>query len=120
MPTKTMKTRAKAAPRVLSREATLADLIITLDPPIQAAKAPAKKQKAARDMLLELLSVIAAPEDELTARGTLGEVTFTAASEATACTDLRRVHELLGDDAFYELATVSIGDLKEALTALQL
>src|SRR4051812_35387986 len=120
MPVKTAKTRAKAAPRVVSEESRLADVIIGYYPIVAAAKKPIAATDKARKKLVELLSEDAAPSDELVARGSLGEVKFSECGDALVCTDLKRVHEMLGDERFYELATVAIGDLREELTARQL
>lgn len=99
--------------------AELVDTIIRLNPPIVAAKKPTKQQKAARDELIELLGSTVGPDKEIVAKGRLGMVKFSACGDALECTDVRALHRMLGD-RFYELVSVSIGDLKEELTTKQL
>lgn len=99
--------------------AELVDRIIRANPAIAAAKKPAKEQKAARDELLELLGPTMGPDKEIVAKGRLGMVKFSPCGDALECTDVRALHRELGD-AFYDLVSVSVAGLKEALTVRQL
>lgn len=109
----------KVAPQPTETE-KLADTIIEQYPVIESAKEPKKLSDAARKELLELVEATSTDKEPITVHGTLGTVKFSAKSDSLVCTDLKKVHEILGDDAFYALASVGITELKKYLTMHQL
>src|SRR4051812_36868764 len=103
------KAKAKAPrPRKVSDAARLADAIIAENAAISVAKPAKKRQDDARAELLELVGQGVGVDKEITVNGTTGAVKFGACSQGREVKDMRRVHELLGDDEFYALATVGL------------
>lgn len=56
------------------------------------------------------------PDDKDTIKGDNYYCEFGAKSKSTNITDVKKLHELLGDDVFYEIAKVGIGDIKKYLS----
>jgi hypothetical protein len=114
-----LKTQPKIAQQPTETE-QLADKIIEAYPVIEAAKAPKKESDAARKELLELLEPAHDSKEAIVVQGTKGTVKFGVCADGLQVTDMKRVHQILGDKAFYALAKVGITDLKKYLTMHQL
>jgi hypothetical protein len=119
-PTKLKPTITKpevAAP--VGETTKLVDAIVEQYPLIEAAKPAKKISDDARKELLELVGPTAYANEAIVVHGTDGTVKFGPESEQIECTDIKKVHEFLGD-AFYALAKVGITDLRKYLTPHQL
>jgi hypothetical protein len=118
-PAATTKAAVKIAPQPTETEA-LVDKIVEAYPVIEAAKEPKKISDAARKELLELLEPAFDAKEAIVVEGKLGKVKFTPCADQLVCSDMKKAHEILGDDAFYALAKIGITDLKKYLTVHQL
>lgn len=115
---KPLKTKAKPAAPV-GETALLVDKIVEQNPAILAAKEPKKLQEQARKELLELVQPSHEPTDEIVVKGTKGQVRFSPCSTKRSCVDPQKVHQMLGDEAFYAIITVSLTELDKYLTPHQ-
>ena len=59
------------------------------------------------------------PDVEVTVRGAKMAVTFSSCVKGTQITSMKQAHKLLGDETFYQIASISVGDLKDYLTPEQ-
>lgn len=115
------KTKAKAETKAPTDAelGKLVDTIIENEKQVQAAKDPAKKQAKARKELLALVENMVQAGETITIEGDLGKVKFSEQSQTRSVSDLKKIHEMMGDDLFYKLASIGIGNLDKYLTPEQ-
>lgn len=86
---------------------------------IEAKKITADYEKD-RKFLASLADETAKPEDEVVYTVEGGSVKFSPKTEQTAVTDIKAIHQTLGDEAFYAIAKISIDNLKKYLSASEI
>lgn len=113
------KVSSNAVSEAVNKAKELADIIIAQHLIIQKAKDPKKLQDAARKELIELVSEDYSDTEEIIITGTQGVVKFGEKSLDRKVKDAKRLHELIGDEAFYALCNPSVTKIDEYLTPVQ-
>lgn len=120
---KKAKPVTKTKPKVQqlpSETEQLVDTIVEQNPAILSAKEPKKVQDSARKELLDMVEAAFETSDEIIVKGTKGQVRFSPCSTKRECVDVKAVHEMLGDEAFYAIVRIGLTDLDKYLTAHQM
>lgn len=119
---KTKKAKTKVKTGVsdeIAHVRELVDIIIETNIEIQKAKDPGKKQASAKKELLDIVEGEYAETEEIIVSGDKGRVKFGECSLTRKLIDVRKAHELLGDEVFYQLASISLSNIDDYLTPAQ-
>jgi hypothetical protein len=95
------------------------DELVALSKQVEDFKPVNKKYLALRKELLDKAEAEYTAAETILMSGTIGQVQWGPKSDERTITDLRKVHKILGDAAFYALAKIGITDLCKYLTPEQ-
>lgn len=95
------------------------DELVVLSKQVEDFKPVNKKYLALRKELLETAEPEYTAAENILMSGTLGQVQWGPKADERTITDMRKVHKILGDAAFYALVKIGLTDLDKYLTPEQ-
>lgn len=115
------KTKAKAAMKAEIDEAKAAlsakvDEIITIDKKMGEFKELAKRSSELKGIVLSTVEADYEAAAPIIVKGSLGKLKWTPKSIKRTITDIKKIHEMLGDETFYKICSVGLTDLDKYMT----
>jgi len=114
-----VKTQAKTKAKAKSATAVAVDRIMELKKLIDAT-APAAKEMAKLVADLRAQAMTQDDDQVVSYEGDTGTVVFGESAKTRELTDLKAAKKALGNDVFFEVATITLGDLDKYLTPAEL
>lgn len=109
----------KVSKKMQSVIKSLVDALYVRVPEVEHAKELIKSFDGDKAKLKKLIPEDWNPEDEVVFSGVLADAKFSPAANKREITDIKRFHELVGDDVFYAVATVPLKEVDKYLTEVE-
>lgn len=119
MPVTIVKPSSKSVKKVVNETTELVEKYVLLKSQVDKMSPVVKEMEGLKAKLKGLIPADADKEGEVVIPGEYHNIIFGRCAKSRSVTDMRALHQMLGDDLFYAIVSVKLADVDRYLTDSQ-